>query len=1018
MDPCRITDLAEAVADGRPADWRSAEDNARGDDRETIAMLKEVASLGEVFARLSGRASGGAARRTRLATPTTWGGLQVLEHVGWGRFGDVYRAWDPALDREVALKLVAPGEAEAVETQVVEEGRLMARVRHPHVVTIHGAQRIDGVTGLWMEFIEGRTLAAELAEAGSFGAEALVCAGIELCQALAAVHKAGLVHRDIKAQNVLRDTRGRLVLGDFGTGREFDDPDDPPTGLAGTPAYLAPEIFWRQSATPQSDIYSLGALLFHLATGAYPVPGRSLRELRDAHAAGRRIPLRSLRSDLPGRLVEAIERALDPEPSRRFDNAGEMLRALDRSRPGMGRVQRIVAGVVGTGAVVFLLAAAFSGSNWSPGRAAVLPFEARDWILVTAFENRTGEPLLDGTLEYALERELSNSTFVNVVPRARVVDTLRLMLKPLDVRLDATSGREVALRDGHIRALLGGRIDRMGEKYTMRADVTSIGDGRVVASFEEGPASQPELFESVRRLALDIREGLGEALPRTQNAAALPQVTTSSLHALQLYAQAAAMEADDGTWDGRAAAAEKLLREAVREDPGFASAYRKLSIAARGQNRLPEALEHIERAVALSDRSSETERLVAIGELNAVRAEAVAKTDEERVEYFNQAAAAFEAALELQPDNHSAAVCLTNVNRFGLRRPDVRVARQLADRRQNSARLQVAAAAAILWADPRDRRGAWPYVHRAAALPAAGFRGVADVAAARVFEAYDAWLDNRPRDAVALADRLAAELPTMPPDAAAMFAAYLSRVYTTLGALRRAEAMNPFVVQGPDGPVRRTMLTLRIAREREDRDAMRAVLGRAYPDILAQELGGGWVTFGEQIRLLVEAGLLERAREAAATIKLRNPTPVVLLLEGELAVAEGRDETGVALLQQYLAQSTEPENPSWVRAAITLAGVLVHTGDLPRAVEILEAASERRYGLAGPASSHAYAWLAARERLVDVYRSAGRVSEADAVEAELLALLEVADDDHPIKRRLMRSVALRDQPPTERIAQR
>lgn len=298
LNPQRLTELAEAVADGRTPDWASAESSAADPvERGVILQLRAVQSINGLFTTQSLRAD--CAGRTLLAPGATWGALEIRTHVGRGRFGDVYRAWDPALDREVALKLVRHADAEdTAETRVVEEGRLMARVRHPNVVTIHGAQRIDGVSGLWMEFVEGRTLAVELAERGPFAADELITVGVQLSKALGAVHKAGLVHRDVKAQNVLRDSTGRIVLGDFGTGRELDEPDIARGGLAGTPAYLAPEIFERKPANPQSDLYSLGALLFHLATRTYPVQGRSLRELRDAHSRAQRASLRSLRPDL------------------------------------------------------------------------------------------------------------------------------------------------------------------------------------------------------------------------------------------------------------------------------------------------------------------------------------------------------------------------------------------------------------------------------------------------------------------------------------------------------------------------------------------------------------------------------------------------------------------------------------------------------------------------------------------------------------------------------------------------
>ena len=170
------------------------------------------------------------------------------------------------------------------------EGRLQARVRHPGVITIYGADRIDGRVGLWMEIIEGRTLEQELDADGPFKATEAAKIGIELCRALGAVHEEGLLHRDVKAQNVMRDEKGRLVLGDFGTGRGAVDRDgreaDSAHDVAGTPLYFAPEIFRREPGTAQSDLYSLGVLLYHLVTGSFPVRGCSVRQLRDSHDLG------------------------------------------------------------------------------------------------------------------------------------------------------------------------------------------------------------------------------------------------------------------------------------------------------------------------------------------------------------------------------------------------------------------------------------------------------------------------------------------------------------------------------------------------------------------------------------------------------------------------------------------------------------------------------------------------------------------------------------------------------------
>ena len=338
----RLIALAEALADGDIPDWDSATAGAEDDaERAAVRQMRAIAEACRLNAELAvsasmsvrtllahGRPSDGAAA---LDAPVVWGSLRIDEKIGCGRFGDVYRAWDPGLHREVALKLLRDDDG-ATDRLVVNEGRLMARVRHPNVVTIYGAQHIGGRTGLWMELIEGRTLEAELAARGPFAAADLARTGVELCRALTAVHRAGLVHRDVKAQNVLQEVSGRIVLGDFGTGHELQEPAGA-TAMAGTPAYLAPEVFRNAPATPQRDVYSLGALLFHLATGSYPVAGRTIRDIREAHALGARRRLREVRPDLPEPLLAAIDTALEPDLAKRYPDAASMEAVLARALP-------------------------------------------------------------------------------------------------------------------------------------------------------------------------------------------------------------------------------------------------------------------------------------------------------------------------------------------------------------------------------------------------------------------------------------------------------------------------------------------------------------------------------------------------------------------------------------------------------------------------------------------------------------------------------------------------------------
>jgi serine/threonine-protein kinase len=386
-----IRELAGAVLDGRPADWASAESSAADESmRRLVRDLKLIAEIARVHSSVSSSSDRQAHTDAESPGPTnddgplpqatqTWSGLSLLEKVGEGGFGEVYRAWDTRLDREVALKLLRRQDSPHARARsaVIDEGRMLAQVHHPNVVTVHGADRSAGRVGLWMEFIHGRTLEQLLSERGPFESADATLIGIDLCRALSAVHQAGLLHRDIKARNVMREEFGRIVLMDFGTGLDqTDDSDGQASAFAGTPLYMAPEILEGQPASIQSDIYSVGVLLYRLVTGSYPVEGRSVADVRDAHARGARTFLRDARPDLPETFVQVVQRALSPQPEDRYASAGAMESALaaavqDRTS-WPWRTLAIAASllaVLGTGS---LWLAAFPSK---PPAIAVLPFK-------------------------------------------------------------------------------------------------------------------------------------------------------------------------------------------------------------------------------------------------------------------------------------------------------------------------------------------------------------------------------------------------------------------------------------------------------------------------------------------------------------------------------------------------------------------------------------------------------------------------------------------------------------------
>ena len=356
-----IVDVIRAIAAGSTVDWESADaTTADAPTKSVLDELRVIARIAEVHG--GSRSDAAALDDAGEGALQSWGPLTVLEQIGRGAYGDVYRAWDSRLDRDVALKLLRQNVGLATsDAPAIEEGRLLARVRHPNVVTVYGADRIDNRVGIWMEFVNGKPLDHIVRETGRLSAAAVAAIGLEVCRGVAAVHRAGLVHRDIKASNVMRQEDGRIVLMDFGTGRASDAAHT--TSILGTPLYLAPEVLAGEPATYASDLYSIGVLLYFLLTGSFPVAGTTLADVRHAHRVGHSAATRSTRPTVPRRLAAIIDRAIDPVPSARFPDATAMERALRAYQTAPRRYGLLTA--------ASLLLAIMAVTSWTVGRTAV-----------------------------------------------------------------------------------------------------------------------------------------------------------------------------------------------------------------------------------------------------------------------------------------------------------------------------------------------------------------------------------------------------------------------------------------------------------------------------------------------------------------------------------------------------------------------------------------------------------------------------------------------------------------------
>jgi serine/threonine protein kinase/tetratricopeptide (TPR) repeat protein len=477
-----------------------------------------------------------------LAPPMSrWGTLECRRKIAAGTFGTVYLAWDPALEREVALKVLpAAGRSQTV----IQEGRLLARVRHPNVVTVYGIDEYEGTVGLWMEWVEGLTLTRLLSARGLLGGHEAALIGVDICRAVAAVHKAGVLHRDIKAQNVMREAGGRIVLMDFGAGETRTEDGLSHPRMIGTPLYLAPELFAGHPATIASDIYSIGVLLYHLMTGRYPVEGATFDAIATLDARQHPIGLSERRPDLPARLVRIVDDALAADPARRYRSASameddlrsvlELQDALDETvaHEVMSRMRRRIPSV------------------------AVLPFESLG---------------PDEDLEYfctGLAEELL--TGLGKVPGLRVASRT----SSLHVNRTGTDIKHVC-RLLDVDAALEGTVRKAGDRVRISAQLVSAEDGCHLWS-EGYDRSIADVFAVQDEIARSVVDRLKITLAEFPRQPLIRQHTRNP-RAYQCYLKGRFYWTR--RFHGGLKAALEQFQKAIQEDAGYALAYAGLADA-------------------------------------------------------------------------------------------------------------------------------------------------------------------------------------------------------------------------------------------------------------------------------------------------------------------------------------------------------------------------------------------------------------------------------------------------------
>ncbi len=550
-----------------------------------------------------------------MASPVigrTLGQYRILEQIGSGGMGVVYRARDERLERDVALKILPQGllAGDAARRRFRREALALSKLTHPNIATIHDFDSHEGIDFLVMEYIPGVSLSDKIA-GGPLPEPEFLHLGVQLASALGVAHEHGVVHRDLKPANLRVTPDGWLKVLDFGLAKSLlleseTTTDTAGERLAGTPPYMAPEQLRGEPADHRSDIYAAGMVLYEMAAGRRPFPDAHGARLISAILHDSPPPPSASNPRLSRALDGIILKALDKDPALRYQSAREL--AVDLARQGAPTVMGMVVAqkrrrgrrrraLTVAGVVASVLVLGWVGYH---RRRPPPEFPARGWALIADFDNRTGDASLDHAIRTELTIQLQQSRYVNVVSREQIFDALRRMQRADLSKIDDATGLEVCLRE-NISLLLTGIIQRSGE--TRVVSVRGIRPDARADLFvvREQFVGETESFDAVNRLARGVREALGE--PLTAAGPSLAKVTTRSLKALNQYSRAA-----DAMAKGNVDAVRPLLDSALELDPDFAMAHRLMARVYLLLGNRERELEHLARAYALRQNLNDRER--------------------------------------------------------------------------------------------------------------------------------------------------------------------------------------------------------------------------------------------------------------------------------------------------------------------------------------------------------------------------------------------------------------------------
>ncbi len=544
---------------------------------------------------------------------------EILETIGEGGMGAVYKAQDRELGRTVALKVIRPELASNPDIlqRFKQEILLASKVTDRNIIRIYDLGDADGVKFITMEYVQGEDLRSVLRRQGKLAPAEAVEIMEQVASGLAAAHREGIIHRDLKPGNIMRASDGRVLVMDFGLARSLTSDGLTRTGMMlGTMEYMSPEQAQGKELDARSDIFTVGLILYELLTGIMPFQAESAIASLLKRTQQRAIPVSDLDKNIPGVLSNIVSKCLEKDPALRYQTAEGLLsdlRAWQGKSSGskvsvtaaglwMNRVRELSWSRIAVATV--LLVAIMAGVAWYARRphATAVVAHSPVSVLVADFQNNTSDSLFDDTLEPMVNVALEGASFINAYNRGAARRQAGKLPNPTS-KLDANTARLVAVSQG-LSAIVTGSLSSRGSGYKLSLSAIDALTGNTLATANVTAANKDEILLAVPKVAAPIRKALGDTTPESvQLAATQGSFAASNLEAVHQYGLAVEQQ-----YAGKMQEALQSFSKAAELDPNFARAYSGMAATSRSLGNAADSEKYIKLALAHVDRMSERER--------------------------------------------------------------------------------------------------------------------------------------------------------------------------------------------------------------------------------------------------------------------------------------------------------------------------------------------------------------------------------------------------------------------------